>query len=560
MRVWLLAMLLALGIARTLPAQTQPLLQLQGQPYFGGSMTLHLTGAVGQPALLAYGLNPLTTPLQTGKGPWYVGSLVNLVALGSIPSGGRIDLPFTMPPLMPALAGIPVVMQGYVPFALSNPAVLPLDMPSLVPTLAQVIACPNPTAVSLFGRRIATGDLNGDGHRDIIGAASHEDYLGIESSGRVYVLWGPDFSTSIALASASPRENGFFGISVTVARLDADGLDDLIVGETDGDPPAPGVTGNLYIYSGSTNFRGAPSLVIPSPGTGVVFTGFGHAVATGDFNDDGTTDIAVSINAATVQGLTKAGRIDVILGPGFGTTIQILAPEPETNQGFGSSILAADVNGDGVDDLVESSPGADVGGTTNVGNAHVFIGPALDLLVAIPCPEPLGDLTDFGISVGAGDLNQDGSAEVLLSDRRNRVFIFWSPGFLSYSIIRKPPATFQIGLFQSEYGTVVDAADINMDGITDVLISDATDGTASGCSISGGGMVYVVLGPQLSTFHRVTDNSPACSNWFGEWAEAADLDGDGAPELLVGSSSADDFGIPNSGHITVLEGAVIVGS
>jgi hypothetical protein len=59
MRVWLLAMLLALGIAGTLPAQTQPLLQLQGQPYFGGSMTLHLTGTVGQPALPGLRLDPL---------------------------------------------------------------------------------------------------------------------------------------------------------------------------------------------------------------------------------------------------------------------------------------------------------------------------------------------------------------------------------------------------------------------------------------------------------------------------------------------------------------------
>src|SRR5262245_63914506 len=40
-----------------------------------------------------------------------------------------LDLPFVMPPVMPGVAGLSLVLQGYVPFSLSNPATLPLDLP-----------------------------------------------------------------------------------------------------------------------------------------------------------------------------------------------------------------------------------------------------------------------------------------------------------------------------------------------------------------------------------------------------------------------------------------------
>ncbi|HZJ71766.1 MAG TPA: FG-GAP repeat protein, partial [Planctomycetota bacterium] len=201
MRVFLQAMLLGLALSTALCAQSQPLLQLQGQPYFGGNMSLHLAGPVGQPALLAYGLEPLPLdePIQTSKGAWYIGSLVNLVAIGFIPAAGRIDLPFTMPPTTPALAGIPIVMQGYVPSQLSNPATLPLDLPYLLASNARMITSPQPQVQAMFGDTLAVGDLNGDGHDDLIVGAWFEDWQGVDKSGRAYVFWGPDFDQWVGL-------------------------------------------------------------------------------------------------------------------------------------------------------------------------------------------------------------------------------------------------------------------------------------------------------------------------------------------------------------------------
>jgi hypothetical protein len=175
-------------------------LQLQGQPYFGGTMSMHLSGAVGQPALVAYGLDPLATPVQTGKGPWYVGTLVNLVPLGTVPAGGRIDLTFTMPPLMPAFIGLTIVMQGYVPAQLSNPASLQFDEPYLLAQDVKVIDHPLPVEQALFGDSTAVGDFNDDGEIDIAVGAWFEDVAGVDKAGWVYVMWGPEHSAFTRLS------------------------------------------------------------------------------------------------------------------------------------------------------------------------------------------------------------------------------------------------------------------------------------------------------------------------------------------------------------------------
>lgn len=534
-------------------ASGQSLLQVQGQPYFGGSATLHLSdsSAVGQQALLAFGLDPLSVPLPTGKGPFYIGSLLSVIPLGTIPASGQIDLPFLMPPYDAALEGIPVVLQGYVPGVLSNPATLPLHEPYLQPVDGQIINSPNPSQVANFGYRVALGDLNGDGVLDIAASAAYEDYLGIEKSGRVYVLWGPTFGVSTALASTSPQENGFFGISVTIDHLDGDATADLIVGETAGSPPGPGVTGNLHLYYGAQSFTDLPTLTIPSPGSGTLFTGFGHAVATGDFNNDSFTDIAVSVNKAVVQGMSEAGRIDVYLGPDFGSTVQILNPTPEVGHGFGSAIVTADANGDGIDDIVESSAGDNIAGVLDAGSAHIVLGPAFQLSPTITCPLPMGAVTAFGIYLGAGDLNADGQSEIFITDLKDRVFVMWGPTYATYQVVPKPPSFFQSPFGDSDYGSTLGSADMNGDGLADLLIADGFEGELAGCPIAAEGTLYVVLGPYLGTFHRVSDVAPECGNYFGPNFVTQDIDGNGLTDLVAGVLGADDLGFGNSGHVTV---------
>jgi hypothetical protein len=72
------------------------------------------------------------------------------------------------------------------------------------------------------------------------------------------------------------------------------------------------------------------------------------------------------------------------------------------------------------------------------------------------------------------------------------------------------------------------------------------------CSNASSGLVYVALGPYFSTFHAVFDRVPNCDDTFGARFVVADVDVDGIDDLVVGASVADDLGIHNAGHVTLL--------
>jgi hypothetical protein len=556
MRVWLLAGLLALGIEGALPAQTQPLLQLQGQPYFGGSMTLHLSGTVGQPALLAYGLNPLplAQPLQTGKGPWYIGSLVNVVPIGTIPSGGRIDLPFTMPPLMPPLAGLPIAMQGYVPSQLSNPAVLRLDVPYFTSVAANLIPSPEPSVSAGFGDRVSIGDLNGDTFNDLVVGAPLEDYAGMTNSGRVYVHWGPDFSTYVALSSSPVIQSGAFGASIQLADVDGDHVDDLIVAESSGYPAIPAGPGYLHVYLGGSPFASVPAFSIASNVVGTFAVNFGRRIVLGDFNDDVSTDIAVGIETVTVGGTTTAGRVDVYWGPGYATHLEIANPTPTQGDFFGSYLSSGDVNGDGLMDLIEGSGRDDHAGSVNQGSIHVFLSPALAYDGEINYPLPSAPQARFGEDVHAADLDGDGTAEIVTADDHDHVFVLGPLAPLSFRVVSKPPTPTANPFGETSYGGHISTADVNGDGCLDILIGDLFEGTLVGCLGGNSGTVYAALGPHYSTFALIRDVIPMCGDGFGDYFMIGNADGDEPLELIVGSATADDGGLQNSGHVTLFQG------
>ncbi len=217
---------------------------------------------------------------------------------------------------------------------------------------------------------------------------------------------------------ASPYEMGydFFGFSVSGAGdVDNDGYADLIVGAPqESTATAPMGAGRVYLFSGQTGDT-LYSLVSPDTiGTGY----FGYSVSgVGDIDGDSCADLIVGAFAES-PGLSpdSAGRAYVFSGQTGDTLYTLVSPSEEEGGCFGFSVSGAgDVDGDGYADVIVGAyrENPDVV-PADGGRAYIFSGPTGVLLHTLVSPNEQV-LGYFGFAVsGAGDLDADGYGDVVV--------------------------------------------------------------------------------------------------------------------------------------------------
>src|SRR5918992_3712372 len=111
----------------------------------------------------------------------------------------------------------------------------------------------------------------------------------------------------------------------------------------------------------------------------------GAPSATGDFDGDGHSDLAIGAPMDSVAGRENAGALNVIYGSRRGGLRE--DPDQQFTQGtggirgwveahdrFGNTLTAADFDGDGYGDLVVGAPGEDTSGHANTGVVHILYG------------------------------------------------------------------------------------------------------------------------------------------------------------------------------------------
>ena len=258
----------------------------------------------------------------------------------------------------------------------------------------------------LLGTSIsATGDVNGDGIRDIAVGASRHDGPGGDrfNSGATYVVFGSrDFHMNADLATADgnpppgviaiygPQIEGRSGVWVDEGDVDGDGIADIIIGSDQINSGAAHHVGGAYIVFGSRSLPPVIDLVSPPAGVRtakIIGQGneehWGAAVQAGDINDDGIADILIggAINRSSGDYVTpedpytghgsgaasnggprvRCGEAYVIYGQRNWPSSTDLRTPPATathviganNRDFlGSQLHSADINGDGKTDLI----------------------------------------------------------------------------------------------------------------------------------------------------------------------------------------------------------------
>lgn len=268
---------------------------------------------------------------------------------------------------------------------------------------------PNAEYGGAFGNSVSgAGDVNDDGHADVIVGAEGEDG-GAPSAGRAYIFSGYDGHCLYMLETPNPRDCGWFGKHVSGAGdANGDGYDDVLIGAW-GENVGEWRAGRAYIFSGDGGGVLYP-LVSPYAETG---GGFGVSVSgIGDVNNDGHDDVLVGAEQDTVNG-TLAGKAYIFSGDGAAILHTYRSPNQEEWGIFGTTVsTAGDVDNDGSPDVIVGARLED-GGASDAGRAYVFRTDG-GLLCALESPNP-EDGGSFGYWVsGAGDVNDDGHDDAIV--------------------------------------------------------------------------------------------------------------------------------------------------
>ena len=350
--------------------------------------------------------------------------------------------------------------------------------------------------------QFAIGDVDGDGHLDLVSA----DF----NFGRVAVLLsnGPGTRTF--------RGPFYYPVilgtkSVALADLDGDThpeiitINDSLVDYTVGTLPnnGDGTFGAATLYPLYSLVAGATEYTHP------------QAVTTADLNGDGYPDVVVS-NESPQPGPNFA-NIFMNDGTGSGGLLPVskLDLHRFTADSSGRNLVAADLDGDSDVDLVSVTDFRPLSGSFNQGGGVFAEAVAINGF-------------SQSTSVAGADFDNDGDIDIASTNSSNFTFVFLNAGDGSFGFPDDYPPPWD------RRPEVLTPVDIDGDGHLDLAVAT----TSVAAYDSPGIAIYLNNGDGTFRLEDQGVGLPSSADLilFPEAIESGDLDGDGADDLVVADS------------------------
>ncbi len=376
-------------------------------------------------------------------------------------------------------------------------------------------------------------DFNGDGCADLAVGAPYSDVFGTNRAGMVEIFYGSRGGLAnegqIVLPPV-PEDESFFGLSLAAGDFNNDGYSDLVVSAIGYLVSGQDDAGAIYVFPGSpqgidpdnwTEWHQATPGVPGGPENGDLF---GRALATGDFDGDNHSDLAIGIPNEAIGSVSRAGYVIVLYGSPSGLTADGaqewnqaspgIDAENEVNDEFGWALAAGDFGPNSrYDDLAITVPSQDVGFGEDAGVVYVLYGSSNGLTSV---NTTLLSQSTFGVSGSSEDFDK--------------------------------------------FGVSVAAGDFDDNGVDDLAVGIPFE-DLSGESASGRVVVfYGERGDELSgSRSEGFDNGVAGANeaddYFGYSLATGDLDGDRHMDLIIGAPKEDIGSLENAGWVVILYGS-----
>jgi hypothetical protein len=427
-------------------------------------------------------------------------------------------------------------------------------------------------------------DVSGDGHADLIVGATGESRVYVfdgRASGLIHTL-------SLPASAVCGSDRCRFGSAVAGGDLTGDGRAEVIVGAPHEDVDGNVSQGRAYVFNGDT---GALIVTLNTPAPQPTAT-FGAAVAAGDVTGDGRADVIVGAPGQCLRTpiLICAGQVFVLDGRSAALLHTLSSPSPSINGQFGISVAAGDVSGDSRAEVVVGAPGESAGGRAEQGGVHIFsvalfrpdpfAPPGVSVRSVTASGRPVCDRGApgcwFGFDVALASVTRSGLMDIVIGapledvdgvPDQGRAYVVNARGSLvtAYTLTT-PNSESRSGCSTqcNRFGVAVAGGDVNGDGWADIIV-----GANAESLVPGGvgpdpfgpplkqGRTYVFSGRDGTLLQTIDSPSPEEINevLFGTALAAADVDGDGAADILVGAFRDDVDGVFEQGRAYLFHGA-----